>query len=238
MEVRSPGDLVPPVTLEALRAHAPAHASRNPLLVRALVEGGVMRDEGEGIPRMFDEMHQSFLREPQLEVQHGVFGLTLFNVPIFVGPSPEWQRLVGDLSLSLSQKRVLLARPERFTNEDYRELNGVDRDDAYREIQQLVESGVVVATGVVGRGAAYRVSPDLVQRRSFLESRLTGLRRHFRMEALLTNADYRRLFQLTRKSAKTELRDLVQQRFLRIEGERRGAHYLPLPALGVEAGTK
>jgi len=235
MEVRSPGDLIPPVTLEALRAHAPAHASRNPLLVRALVEAGIMRDEGEGIPRMFDEMHQSFLREPGFDFAHGVFGVTLFNVPIFVGPSLEWQRLVGDLPLTLAQKRVLLARPERFTNEDYRELNGVDRDDAYREIQQLVQAGVVLATGAAGRGAAYRVSPSLIQRRGFLESRLPVLRRHFRGEARLTNADYRRLFALPREAAKGELRDLVQKHFLRIEGERRGAHYVALPALGSDA---
>jgi predicted HTH transcriptional regulator len=49
----------------------------------------------------------------------------------------------------------------------------------------------------------------------------------------LRNADYRRLFGVTRYTAVRELRALVDDGFLRIEGERRGAHYLPLPALGL-----
>jgi ATP-dependent DNA helicase RecG len=36
MEIRSPGGLVPPVTLDDLRSGEPVHASRNPLVVRVL----------------------------------------------------------------------------------------------------------------------------------------------------------------------------------------------------------
>lgn len=38
----------------------------------------------------------------------------------------------------INQKRVLLANPDGFSNEMYRKLTGVDRDQAYREIQELV----------------------------------------------------------------------------------------------------
>jgi ATP-dependent DNA helicase RecG len=88
MEVKSPGALVPPATLEGLRAEEPVHASRNPLIVRVLAEGGLMRDEGEGVPRMFDEMKQSFLRPPELDFANGVFALTFRNEPIFSGRVP------------------------------------------------------------------------------------------------------------------------------------------------------
>jgi ATP-dependent DNA helicase RecG len=235
MEVRSPGDLVSPVTVEELRGHRRAHASRNPAIVRLFAEARIMRDEGEGIPRMFDEMEQSFLRPPAFALDHGFFQVTLSNEPVFVGPSDEWQRLVGGLPISTSQRRVLLARPERFTNEDYRTLNQVDRDVAYREIQELVQAGIVASTGH-GRGAVYRVDPKLATQRVFLESRLPRLREHFRRSERLVNAEYRALFDLTRYKAVRELQQLVADGLLRMEGERRGAVYLPRPALDVGSG--
>jgi ATP-dependent DNA helicase RecG len=227
MEVSSPGELVPPVTLTALRKRRPVHASRNPLLVRVLADAGIMRDEGEGVPRIFEEMEESFLRDPALKLEDGVFSVCLFNEPIFVGPSAGWKKLVGDLPISAGQRRVLLAHPEGFTNEDYRKLNDVDRDDAYRQIHELVEKGVLLAAESPGRGAIYRVAPDLHAARSFLETRLPKLREHFSTHPRLKNAEYRQLFGLTRHSARRELKQLVDGGFLRLEGERRGAHYLP-----------
>jgi ATP-dependent DNA helicase RecG len=233
MEVASPGELVPPVTLAALRERRPVHASRNPLLVRVLAGVGIMRDEGEGIPRIFEEMEESFLGEPEIEIEAGSFVVRLFNEPIFIGPTPAWKKLVGDLPISSAQKRVLLAHPGGFTNEDYRRLNRVDRDEAYRQIHELVAAGLLQAAEAPGRGAVYRVAPDLHEARLFLEARLQRLREHFRRYARLKNADYRQLFSMTRHGARRELKRLVDEGFLRLEGERRGAHYVPEPALGL-----
>ena len=58
MEASSPGDLFPPVTLARLRARRPAHATRNPLIVRVLADAGVMRDEGEGVARICRRMNR------------------------------------------------------------------------------------------------------------------------------------------------------------------------------------
>ena len=234
MEVLSPGDLIPPVTLEALQERRPVHASRNPLIVRILVEAGLMREEGEGIPRIFEEMADSFLRPPALDVRDGVFSVCLFNEPIFSGPSPEWQKLVNDLPIVESQKTVLLANPDGFTNEDFRKLSQVDRDEAYRQIQEMVTLGILVGTEKRGRGAVYRIAQDILRTRKFLERRMPALRRFFSENDRLTNADYRGLFELSRYGASRELRRLVDEDFLRLEGEKRGTHYLPLPALGVE----
>lgn len=84
LEVTSPGGLVAPATEEALRSGESAHASRNPLLVQALAAAAYMRDEGEGIPRMFDEMREHRLPPPQIAIKHGIFTLTLRN-----GRNPE-----------------------------------------------------------------------------------------------------------------------------------------------------
>ncbi len=237
MEVRSPGELVPPVTLDLLRARRPVHASRNPLIVRVLAEAGLMREEGEGIPRMFEEMEASFLKVPDVLVQGGEFRVILRNEPIFAGGDPEWQHLVQGLPLSAAQKRVLIAHPDGFTNEDYRRLNQVDRGEAYRQIQEMVAQGVIREAEARGRGAVYRVAADLMETRAFLTARLPALRAHFARHDRLKNADYRELFGVSRHGAVRELRRLVEYGYLALEGERKGARYTPGAAL-VQAGQR
>lgn len=232
MEVTSPGELVRPVTLKKLRRRKPVHASRNPLLVRVLVEAGLMREEGEGIPRMFEEMESSFLHQPGFLVEAGTFTVTLRNEPVFTGPATEWQRIVQELPLSVAQKRCLLAHPDGFTSGAYQRLNAVDRDEAYRQIQEMVRSGVLLPPEGRGRAAVYRVAPHLDETRVFLQSRAPALRDFFHRNSELKNADYREQFGVTRYTATRELRRLVDEGYLRIEGERRGAHYRPGPMLG------
>jgi ATP-dependent DNA helicase RecG len=227
LEVRSPGALVPPVTLEQLRNGTPVHSSRNPRIARILVEAGIMREEGEGVPRIFAEMSESFLRRPEFNVEASTFTVTLRNTPVFEGPSKEWREIVERLPLSTSQRRAMLAHPEGFKSEDYQEINGLDRDQAYREIRALVDMGAVVVQGQ-GRGASYSVSPDLLATRAWLESRLPALRTYFAANQQLKNADFRQLFGLTSRSAASrELGRLVQAGYLSSEGERRGARYRP-----------
>lgn len=79
VEFRSPGGVVPPASEDLLREGVRSHASRNPLLVDALVAAGYMRDEGEGIPRIHDEMRKKSLPPPGVSVEHGIFVLRLFK---------------------------------------------------------------------------------------------------------------------------------------------------------------
>ncbi|MBI5882178.1 MAG: putative DNA binding domain-containing protein [Elusimicrobia bacterium] len=225
MEVRSPGEPIPPVTLDLLRKRKPVHASRNPLLVRVLADAGLMREEGEGIPRIFEEMEESFLHEPKFRVESGEFSVTLRNEPVFVGADPEWRRIVQRLGLSTSQKRVLTAHPDGFTNADYQRLNKVDRDQAYQEIHEMVEQGVVRAAGSRGRGAVYRLAPDLHETRAFLSGRVSKLKAYLERRSEMRNADYRELFGVTRYGAVRELKRLVEMGYLVMTGERRGARY-------------
>ena len=186
MEVSSPGELVPPVTLALLQERRPAHATRNPLIVRVLADAGIMRDEGEGIARIFDEMEESLLRAPEVEMDDGVFTVRLFNEPFAKGldaASGAAERLDPRLAVRMSGRLSL-----------------------------------------VGLGSG---SPE------FVNTRLAGLREHFLWHPSLNNADYRRIFKVSRYSAARELRRLVENGFLRMEGKGRGAHYLPQPALDV-----
>jgi predicted HTH transcriptional regulator len=187
---------------------------------------------------MFEEMEESFLHAPLLSVEAGEFCVTLRNEPIFSGPSTEWQGLVQGLTLSAAQKRILLAHPAGFTNEDYRRLNNVDRDQAYREIQEMVVAGAVTPAEAPGRGAVYRIAPDLHDARAFLSARLPRLRDHLARQGHLRNANYREMFDTTRFVAWRELKHLVSAGYLRMEGDRRGARYLPGPALPEQEGPR
>ena len=163
MEITSPGAPVPPVTVEDLRRRAGIHASRNPLIARVLVELGLMREEGEGIPRMFDEMQRSFLRPPELDVtDDGRFVVTLRNPPIFESADEMWGHLLQGLTTNPAHRRVLLAHPGGFTNEQYREVNDVDRDEAYRQITEMVSSGLQTRARAAPAGA-----PSTASRQTF-----------------------------------------------------------------------
>ncbi len=231
MEVLSPGDLVAPVTLAQLQKRKRIHASRNPLMVRVLADAAIMREEGEGIPRMHEEMEESFLKHPEFKLDDSLFSVTLRNQPIFEGPSAEWKGIVEQLGLTPTQKRVLLGHPDGFSNEDYRKLSNLDRDHAYREIQELIARSVVVSSGSSGRGAVYYPSPHLLETRAWLERRVSNLRSYLASHARIGNMEYCQLFAITRHTAKRELKRLIDEGFLVLVGEKRGAHYVGGPAL-------
>lgn len=234
LEVSSPGELVPPVTVDALREGRRAHVTRNPMLVRVLADAEIMRDEGEGILRVFREMTDRFLREPEMASESGLFSITLSNEPAVEIAVPGWSQFVAGLPVETDQKRILLARPERFSRQDYQRLNGVTDDEAHRQIAELQERGIVQFAGTTSEhGPAFRVGPDLDAARRFLEDRVPRLREHFRLEPWLRNADYRALFHVNRRTALDELRRLVGEfGLLRMEGERRGTRYSPTETLG------
>jgi transposase len=68
-----------------------------------LAELGVMRDQGEGIPRMFEEMEVAFLPVPALDVISGPFCVVLCKEPIFASADPAWPRAVRALPISLAR---------------------------------------------------------------------------------------------------------------------------------------
>jgi len=58
LEVESPGTLLEGIDFEQMRQGRRIYKSRNPKIVRVLVDLGYMRDQGEGIPRIYAELEQ------------------------------------------------------------------------------------------------------------------------------------------------------------------------------------
>ena len=67
MEVSSPGGLLPAVSIPRLLTGERTHISRNPRIVRCLVDLGLMRDAGEGILRMHAKMEEQRLPAPEFD---------------------------------------------------------------------------------------------------------------------------------------------------------------------------
>jgi ATP-dependent DNA helicase RecG len=230
MEVKSPGGLVEGITLEKLRERKSNHASRNPLIVRVLVDYSLMREQGEGIPRMMEEMETSFLHLPELELINGDFQVRLKNTPIFEVGSSEWVNLVKGLPITDRQRRVLIAKGKGgFTNQDYKKLNQLDRDTAYQEIKTMLDAGIIESRGKT-RGTKYFLSLTVTRIVTLILGRLPKLREFLAEKEFISNVDYRTLFNLTRRQARDELKALCDKGYLILVGERRGAKYQKGPA--------
>jgi len=144
IEVRSPGLPPSPVTIEQLRQQQRVHFSRNPLLVRTLADLGYMRDMGEGIPRIFQEMESHGLQPPEFSTEGFIFTATLRNTPIYDETTLRWLGQFG--ATSVRQRRLLAyayAHGKSFSTTDYQRVGEVDRDTAYREIRLMVKQGIV-----------------------------------------------------------------------------------------------
>jgi ATP-dependent DNA helicase RecG len=146
IEVRSPGLPPSPVTIEQLRRQERVHFSRNPLLVRALADLGYLREMGEGIPRMFQEMEHHGLHAPEFSTEGFVFTVTLRNTPVYDDATLRWLNQFGTANVNSRQRRLLAyaySHGKSFSTMDYQRIGEVDRDTAYREIRIMVKQGIV-----------------------------------------------------------------------------------------------
>ncbi len=74
--------------------------------------------------------------------------MVLRNEPIFEGADEGWTAAVRRLPIEVRQKRALVAFHNRpFQSGDYQKLNRVDRDQAYRELLDLENRGLLATDG-------------------------------------------------------------------------------------------
>jgi ATP-dependent DNA helicase RecG len=226
LEIKSPGALLASVHVEDLRERKRVHESRNPRIARILTELGIMRQQGEGIPRMIEEMELSWLRAPELESSARDFTVTLYNEPIFHGADQAWTHFVRQLPLDVRQKRALVAFHDRtFQSGDYQELNRVDRDTAYREMQDLEHRRLLRAEGTT-KARRYAVDPSALPKAPKSKTPLAGLVERMKETGRITNTDVRDALGLSRMDARKLLARWVEGGAVELKGERRGAHYV------------
>jgi ATP-dependent DNA helicase RecG len=228
MEIRSPGLPPAPVTVEALNRGERVHLSRNPLLVRTLTDLQYMRDLGEGIPRMFDEMDRAGCYPPRFEVVGGfVFQVRLRNEPIYDRDTLEWLRTFEGVELSGDHKRMLAyayAHGNRFTSRDYQKVIRTEIYGASSAIKDMIRKGVVRSTGKGSR--IYEVQAP-VKARPDMPADLIRLLPIIQRSRRLTNADVVRTLGVSRATATRLLNEWRAGQWLRKEGQKRWSVYFP-----------
>ncbi|MFO0760171.1 MAG: ATP-binding protein [Byssovorax sp.] len=164
VEITSPGGLVPDVSLDELLTLQRTHVSRNPRSVRGLVDLGLMRDQGEGIPRMFAEMEGLFLPAPLLEPSAREFRLTLRNTPTLTAADRTFVAQLGNVELSDQEFRALLEchRAGRVDNARLRAISGLDTLGASALLRKLRDRGLL-QLHAAGAASFYELGPQARQ---------------------------------------------------------------------------
>lgn len=227
LEVRSPGELVEPVTLERLIRRERVHQSRNPRIVRVLATLGTMRELGEGIPRMFEVMEREGLHPPELSLEGGAFVVTLRAEPLFSPRTMQWLRRFEGSGLEREQIRLLAYAYEhegQFTSHAYQQLTGLDLYTASRHIRDLVRRGIVRLKTPRGRVYELLAQPEPPAEKP---AQFTALEPILREKGYLKNEDIRRALQVNISQANYLARKLVELGWLKPEGKGRWRKYLP-----------
>lgn len=160
LEVVSPGGLLPDVNLEELLALHRIHVSRNPRTVRVLVDLGIVRDQGEGIPRMFAEMEGFFLPAPVLDPRDHLFRVTLRNTATLTADDKTFVARLGDAELTDVEFRALLEahRAGRLENARLRAISGLDTLGASALLRRLRDRELL-ALHAAGPNSYYELGP-------------------------------------------------------------------------------
>jgi ATP-dependent DNA helicase RecG len=156
--VRSPGLPPLPVSLEQIRQQKSIHFSRNPLIVRVLADMGYLREMGEGVPRMFQEMEAYGLNPPEFSTHGFIFSVTLKNAPVYDDDTLRWLNQFAASHVNQRQRRLLAyayCHGKTFSTTEYERIAEVDRDTAYRDIRVMVKSGIVAP--VKPKSRSYRI---------------------------------------------------------------------------------
>ena len=155
LEVWNPGELPPALTPERLRE---PHASipRNPLIAEPLFLAHYVEKAGTGTLDMIDRCREAGLLAPQFEQRGGFFVTTLWR---------DWlsDEVMAKLDLNDRQKRAvaIIKAQGRITNREYREQTGVIIRTASRDLEDLVDKGVLKKVGTTGRNIFYVLSGKL-----------------------------------------------------------------------------
>jgi len=227
LELRSPGALVEPVTIQRLESRERIHASRNPRVVRVLTDMGYMRELGEGVPRMFEVMEREGLKPPEFRMEGGaIFTVILRNTPVYSPETLRWLKGFEGKDLNPNQKRLLAyahAHAGRFTSRAYQKLVGVDIYTASRDIKGLIGKGIVKSLKKGGR--VYEVNPPDRHQILELPEELQKLRPTLEKKGHLKNEDVRKILGINMAQANRLLRRLAETGWLRGEGDKRGRRY-------------
>lgn len=163
MEVVSPGGLLPELNLQELLSRKRVHCSRNPRLMRTLVDLGLTRDQGEGIPRMFAEMEDAFLPAPRIEPTARNVTVVLGNTTTLTEADRSLVERLASEELTQEEFRALLQahRHTQVDNASLRQLIGLDTLGASQVLRRLRDRSMLELHRA-GSQSYYTLGPALL----------------------------------------------------------------------------
>ncbi|MBW6486675.1 MAG: putative DNA binding domain-containing protein [Syntrophobacterales bacterium] len=228
LEIRSPGELVEPVTLERLLRRERIHASRNPRIVRVLSDFGYMREQGEGIPRIFEAMERDGLYPPGIRLEaEAIFTVTLRNTVAYSPETLRWLVQFEPQGLNGNQKRILVYAKEHqnaFTSREYQKLVGADIYQASRDIKDLIGKGLVKLPRKGGR--IYELLPVASGATAEKPPEYVALEAVLKENGFIKNEDIRKVLGVSRFSANRIAKRFITEGWLKSEGSKRGRRYI------------
>jgi len=144
------GSLPDNLTIEDLKTQ---HSSRphNPILASAFFKGGLIEAWGRGTVKIINECKNAGLPEPIIESVFGGIQVTLFKNQL------DKTKLI-ELGLNNRQIKAVeyLKENIKITNSIYRELFNISEKTAFRDLDKLVEKGILTKKGDK-KGAYYEL---------------------------------------------------------------------------------
>jgi len=144
------GTLPNDLSIEDLRK---PHSSRprNPILASAFFKAGLIEAWGRGTIKIINECKKAGLPEPKIEKSTGGIRVTLFKNLL------DKSKLI---ELGLNERQIeaieYLKENKRITNSKYRQLFNVSEKTAFRDLDKLVEKGILSKKGEK-KGAYYEL---------------------------------------------------------------------------------
>jgi len=230
LEIRSPGELVEPVTLERLLRQERIHASRNPRIVRVLSDFGYMREQGEGIPRIFEAMERDGLYPPGIRLEaEAIFTVTLRNTVAYSPETLRWLAQFEPQGLNGNQKRILVYAKEHqnaFTSREYQKLVDADIYQASRDIKELIAKRIVKLPRKGGR--TYELLPVASGATAEKPPEYVALEAVLKQNGFIKNEDIRKILRISVRQATRIASRLVADGWLRSEGYLKMRRYFPV----------
>jgi ATP-dependent DNA helicase RecG len=160
LEIRSPGGLPGPITLDNIRSE---HYSRNRRIMRSLKTLDLVEEYGEGVDRMFDLMEARLMEPPLITPTPTSVSVTLRNRFLVSVEEQAWLAALGHMQLSGPERRVLAVtrREGAITRRRVKQL--IPTANADNLLRGAVAKGLLVRVGQAG-GVRYLLSDEVVMR--------------------------------------------------------------------------
>ncbi len=228
VEVRSPGSLPGPITIDNMRSE---HYSRNRRLMRVLKLLGLVEEYGEGVDRMIQQMEARLMEPPMFAATPTSVTVTLRNRFLIDVEDQAWLALLGHLDLSPSERRALVVarREGGVTPRRLRRLMpAVDVDAVLRT---AVVKGLLIRAGQAG-GARYQLSDELVMRAGSSGLEAQSRKRQMLLDEMqrqgsVSTAEGADLLGEDMATVRHLLNDLVLAGLARADGRTRARRYVP-----------